>query len=117
MTTKFQSEQSRARLQQMRQLLRKTPMTVVELAGVMQMSAPHANHYVRHLRDLGEIQVMEERLVGRFNTPANVWGVIVKAAPRPKPAPGKAKIINPPRRDVHTLTRWIGGNPFERLTA
>lgn len=115
MTSKFQSEQSRARLQQMRQLLRQNPMTVVELASVLQMSAPHANHFVRHLRDLGEIKVLEERLVGRFNTPANVWGVIVKPASKPKA--GKAKIINAPRPGVHTLTRWIGGNPFERLTA
>lgn len=109
---KFESEQSQDRLQQVRQVFKRGPMTVTEAANALKVSAALMQHYIRHLSDKGEIKLMGEKSSGRHNAPANVWGLVIKPVPKPKAR--KALTI---RNDLPMLTHWIGGNPFERLTA
>lgn len=110
---KFQSEHSQARLEQLRQLFKRRPMAVTEAAKALQVSAQTATHYINHLRDLGEIKVMGVQSAGRHNAPANVWGLVIKPAPKPKAR--KAPTIC--RADMPMLTHWIGGSPFLGLAA
>lgn len=116
---KFETAEAAARLEKVRKLIRKRDRTVTEVAVALNVSKPLATHYVQKLRDLKEIKVVDTVLVGVFRSPANLWGWVgPQAKPAPtKTPPGKARIVDPPRRDVVTLTRWVGGNPFERLTA
>ena len=109
---KFQSEHSQARLEQLRQLFKRGPMAVTAAAKALQVSAQTATHYINHLRDLGEIKVMGVKSAGRHNAPANVWGLVIKPAPKPKAR--KALTV---RSDVPMLTHWIGGSPFHGLAA
>jgi predicted ArsR family transcriptional regulator len=105
---KFETAEAAAKLEKVRELIRKQNMTVTELAAELGVSKQLATHYLRRLSDLNEVKVVGTVPCGDRN-PANVWGWIKK----PKQAP----IVNRSRRDAEILTRWIGGNPFERLTA
>lgn len=110
---KFETAEAAARLEKVRELIRKQDMTVAEVAHALDWSAQLTTHYVRRLRDLEEIKEVGRVSSGMFDTPTKVWGWAVK----PKPAKrAKATTIKPPRRDMATLTHWMGGNPFERLT-
>jgi hypothetical protein len=114
----FQTAEAAVRLEKVRRLIRKQQVTVKQVAEALSISSSLAAHYLRRLSDLEEIKVVDTVPTGPFRTPSNLWGwVAVPKLIPPKPQPGKARIINPPRRDVVTLTRWVGGNPFERLTA
>jgi predicted ArsR family transcriptional regulator len=113
---RFETAEAAVRLEKIRRLIRKQNMTVAEVASALDVSKPLATHYLRHLSDLKEIKVVNSVSAGMYRTPTNLWGWIEKPKPA-KPQAGKARIVNPPRRDVVTLTRWIGGNPFERMTA
>ena len=96
------------------QLLRRENMTAMEVAKELKVSAQLASHYIRHLRDLGDVKVVGDKPVGRHNARAKLWACTKIVEPVKPP---KAIIINPPRRNMHTLTRWVGSNPFERLAA
>lgn len=112
---RFVRAEAAMRLEKIRRLLKRQNHTVSQVAEAMNISADLATHYVRHLFKLSEIKVVSTINI-KSGTPAKVYGwainpVVVKHNSK------KANLTEPPRKGVQTLTRWIGGNPFERLTA
>lgn len=101
------TEKSKARLRKIRQLLRKKNMTVTEVSQALMLSKQLTTHYVRHLRDLGVVIVVDAKATSPHSTKVTVWGLAEK------PKIKKQKPVITPRSNVPTLTRWIGGNPFE----
>lgn len=119
------------RLAQVRAQIKQGPKTLAEIGAAIGISRDLARYYVKHLVDAGQVACIEEGQSG------NVYAWAIADLPRytppppepePEPAPepekptctrvvpadSRAVLIHGPKRNTKTLTRWVGGNPFEK---
>jgi len=107
----MKAHQNRAsdQMKKITELLCEEAMTAMELSKKIDISPTLVSHYIRKLTDMGHVKLSGVKIVGSCNAQAKVWVCEKMFAPEPK-AENKKRI------NINTLTRWVGGNPFERLT-
>lgn len=107
----MKAQQNRAsdQMKKITDLLCEEAMTAMELSRKLDISPSLVSHYIRKLTDMGYVKLSGMDIVGSCNARAKVWIGTMKFTQAPKPE-------RPKRININSLTRWVGGNPFERIT-
>ena len=107
----MKAQQNRAsdQMKKITDLLCTEAMTAMELSRKLDISPSLVSHYIRKLTDMGYVKLSGMAMVGSCNALAKVWSCTRQFTPEPKQE-------KPKRINIKSLTNWVGGNPFERIT-
>lgn len=133
--TKPTISKAHTQMNAIRSVLKEGPKTLSEIAKLLGVSSESVRYYVNRLIDLGHVRKAGE--IGAQKAIVYEWAlkplpVYKPRPPEPKAEPDMAKPEKPmctravpansravlhygPKPNPNTLTRWVGGNPFEKL--